>query len=338
MKGKRNIAVEMLRCLFMAMIVMDHCYEHGIFASNQGSLHFCFRSMLLWHVPGFIAISGWFGIKFCWRKFINLWALMAFYSVLSVVVHLISPSTFPNVIYTVQGGWFGGSYLMLMCIAPLLNAGLDALKDKGRKELLTAWSIFAFGMLVTWLPFHGMLCVNGVGFIGSTSAMMIFVYCTARTFRLLELNTRSAPVMLSVAIGGYVLLTICAEYLWRNGIGGEWSRDKMLTYSAPWVWALPIVLIMTTGRLTSVGTSSRIYGLIECVSPSLFGVYLFHDATSFGRVIIRECETFLVNSFGLGASMSICVTTLVVVVSGLSFDFCRRGLQSLIRKVWRHLC
>lgn len=74
---QRNGAVEVLRCALMFFVVVWHATSHGIWANdiNSGNLVYC---LLMWHVPAFVAISGWFGIHFGWWKFFKLYGVIVF--------------------------------------------------------------------------------------------------------------------------------------------------------------------------------------------------------------------------------------------------------------------
>lgn len=72
----RRPEVELFRCVLMFLIVLYHAYMHGIFGPEHSIARktwwgFLCSSMLVWHVDGFVAISGWFGIRFSFKKLIS---------------------------------------------------------------------------------------------------------------------------------------------------------------------------------------------------------------------------------------------------------------------------
>lgn len=133
MKNTRNPNVEVLRVMAMFMIVLYHSFCHGIYGYKFANLTdwwtMFFSDLTFWHVDAFVAISGWFGIRFSIKKFVSLYGVILFYSVIGCVSWwLLDRSTFGVESVRVTGGWFGGSYLMLMLMAPLLNGAVDRLR------------------------------------------------------------------------------------------------------------------------------------------------------------------------------------------------------------------
>ena len=141
-----------------------------------------FCALLIWHVDGFVAISGWFGIRFSWRKFITLYGVILFYSLLGMALQrLFEPETIRlRSALIVYGGWFGGSYLMLMLLAPVLNAAVRQLASEGRKRLVMAMALVIFGMFCAWVPENLFTAINPYAVGSCTFFGIVFVYLIAR--------------------------------------------------------------------------------------------------------------------------------------------------------------
>ena len=97
MKDKyRNSTVEILRLLFMYLIVVIHVFGHGynvewdkLFAlglRNDTLAHFIIISLCSIGVPGFIFITGYFGLSFSWKKVMKLYLISCFYELLILSV------------------------------------------------------------------------------------------------------------------------------------------------------------------------------------------------------------------------------------------------------------
>ena len=78
---KRNPAIELFRVLLMFGI----CLLHVQTAAGGGRL----TSVLVSCVPGFVMISGWFGIHFSWRKIFMLYGVAVY---ASLVIPLVGVS------------------------------------------------------------------------------------------------------------------------------------------------------------------------------------------------------------------------------------------------------
>ena len=73
----RNGNIEAYRCLLMLLIVQYH-YAELLYPTSNAFWNILFTAFIFWHVDGFVAISGWFGIRFTWNKFLKLWGMITF--------------------------------------------------------------------------------------------------------------------------------------------------------------------------------------------------------------------------------------------------------------------
>lgn len=201
---QRNGGIEFLRCLLMFLIVFGHSCYYGALPWTKCYWLVALILSIRWHVDSFVAISGWFGIKFRWDKVTRLIGVMVFYSALSWL--------YSGCFGVVTGGWFGGSYLMLMFLAPLINAGVVGLMEKSSRLAWSAWLAFAAGMTLNWLPHHAFSGCAPTGGGSHTLLTMMFVYVTARMVSLAkspvlerQVLQYSIPFALSVVIIGGVL-------------------------------------------------------------------------------------------------------------------------------------
>ena len=125
----------------MGLIVAYHCFIYGEFGGSHAAWTMLFTTLVCWHVDTYLAISGWFGIRFSWMKIVKLVGLILFYNALSWVCGGRS----------FGGGWFGNNYLLLMALAPFLNRLVASMS---MRQVLMVWSAFAAVMLAYWLPWH----------------------------------------------------------------------------------------------------------------------------------------------------------------------------------------
>ena len=145
---ERNRALDVYRCLLMFGI----CLLHSI--SQAGYNVPWANNMLSWCVPGFMFISGWFGIKFSLIKVIKLFGISLYCAVAFVVFDaLFSDSTGGNCLVRVydiaKGQWFLNAYVIVMCFAPMVNLAIDRMTVKELYPLV----LVAFGWsFATTLP------------------------------------------------------------------------------------------------------------------------------------------------------------------------------------------
>ena len=286
-----------------------------------------FCALLIWHVDGFVAISGWFGIRFSWRKLVTLYGVILFYSLLGIVLQrIVEPESFGlRSALNVSGGWFGGSYLMLMLLAPVLTAAVKQLASEGRKRLVMALSLVIFGMFCAWAPRHLFTAIDPSSVGTCTFFGMVFVYLIARTCR--ELFPTPIPLKRLLLAGLLfpvgISLCACVGVLARWSVTGS-ALNALATYHAPHVWLFAIVLLMMF--LWHVRVPGWLSKVCRYVGPSTFGIYLIHDVMPLGRHLYCIPERYLYESLGWHPTACIVLSAVVTFVVCLLIDSVRRLL------------
>ena len=329
----RNENVEFFRCGLMFLIVLYHCFIRGIFLDSQGWWTIAFDVLWIWHVDAFVAISGWFGVKWSIKKFLHLFSMAFFYTALSFVVGFFwRDEAFAVHHLAVEAGWFGGTYLMLMMVSPLLNLCLDGLCKLPKKEVFRYWGLFALSMFLTWAPFHLFTGVSGEGAGGFSITMFVFVYVTVRIVRLLDLPLTRKHVLFCVAffIVGVLLMGSfnCVVRLAQDrAIGGQCFKAE---YNAPYVWVMAVAMMVWFAKFAHVPKwLGRVCGFC---GPSMFGIYLCHNATRFGLSIYRMPETWLSQHTSLHPSVIISLCAVGTFLLCLGVDLARRFLFVIVTK------
>lgn len=178
---KRDCGIELYRCLLALGIVFIHVI--GQYASEY---HWISAS-LMWCVDGFVFISGYFGIRFSYKKLIRLVVdVLIVLSVSSLAISSVCGELDPmaNVWRGFLFNWFIVSYLVLMLCAPMLNEALGKSCMVAVSFLLLAfgWSYFAsFNITSSLVP----------RFVGSgayTPLTLAGVYVVGRLYRRLEVE------------------------------------------------------------------------------------------------------------------------------------------------------
>lgn len=326
-ENKRVIGIDLLRCLSMFLIVCTHSYCHGEYAGSSRWLTLVFSSLLVWHVDAFLSISGWFGIKTRLDKIVSLLGQMLFYSLLSIgYVYFFDHNAFSLKLLKIDGGWFGNTYLFLMLVAPFINAGVEAL-SKEVKTLVGAWLLLAVGFVLEWSPLGVKLGFCHCGEQVYSLFTFVFVYLTVRVVRVSDFDLRRWALPITI---GFMAMTF-AIFL----VGGRVELiAKLQNYRAPHVWMMAIALVGIFSKVKSIG--KRGDKIISVIAPSMFGVYLLHDTTSFGSLLYRVPEAYLA---GLGCPIWVAIllsATLTFLVC-VAVDICRRSCIEGVKAAWRRI-
>lgn len=325
---ERNSSVELLRILLMLSIVAVH-----IRPGNK-LISFFVATAFAWQVDSFMAISGWYGIKLTWKKFFTLWSQIAFYSILSFSVgRLLFPGEFPISGFRITGAWFGECYLALMLVAPLLNAGIDALCAQGRRIAIAAWGGAALMMTLTWAPVNLMTGVNALGFDNNLSfGIIAFVYVSARFMRQLDIKPVSTK-WLVLAIVGYALTILAIGSVksfadlcrHHNVTMANWSW--LTQYHAPHVWVMALAVFLLFKDHVKI--PEWLNKPVLFLSPSMFAVYLIHAATPLGNCL-RALVVSKIESAVESDVLAFLLSVVIVFCASLSIDLLRRGCVCLV--------
>lgn len=280
-KKPREGGIELFRCLLMFFIVLLHC-------STQASLSHTLSAVLFFaityaSVDCFVAISGWFGIRFSWGKWFRLLGLYVFYLVgffiLRCILHKIGLlSGIPR--FEQHFNWFAAVYLALMLFTPIVNAGLETLAQTPRK-LITAWGLFALAITLSWAQSltHLLEPFRVFGWWSNSFSTILFIYVTLRTVRLTNWYER-VDKWIPLAAGtlyfgfiGYILVqAIC---FWMPNDILSCRQVGKLGYHAPIAWTIAVTMFLFFRKLRLPEWLSK----VACfLAPSMFGVYLIHES------------------------------------------------------------
>ncbi len=337
MARQRDGGVEVFRCLMMILVVLHHACGEGIFKETFAAEVLFVPTVLA--VDGFLAISGWYGLRFNWRKAGALWGLHVFYGLL----YMLALAVLAWLGYDVRvhlslgASWFIPVYLALMAVSPLINSGLEDLARQGRRALWGAYLPFMVLMALSWLPKVGVYLGFSVRGWGSHMfGQALFVYVTLRVLRLSGLGERLSKRQVWLLLGLFGgLFAVCAVsgmfLLWmKKGAYTCYAFSGLLGYNA-----LPVVFCAAASLLlfTRLRVPAWLARTASFIGPSLFAIYILHNANLTGRhVWLPLCERFLVSHAAWLTPWGILLTeTAMAFTLCLAVDLIRRAL-------WAGLC
>lgn len=216
----------------------------------------------MWHIPGFLLITGYFGIRFSFAKVLKLlgivygcyWLTVPFRWGQETVLSLLLP----------HGGWFLPFYLVLMVASVVLEASL---KDpRNMRRIAIALVVLLF---VGWIPtlaknsHLSMLKVSGLQ--GSGLLLMI---CTYFFGRLLKERFVSDVVPFFVWVGSFIVGIVVLN----SPLGGKLVSNG---YASPFAIAVAVCGFAAFLRMPRL--PARIGKVVNFISPSMFGVYILHE-------------------------------------------------------------
>lgn len=186
MKKERNPSLELFRCLLMFGIVLGHAQYQCGHNPPVGSL-------TDWCVCGFVFMSGWFGIRFSWRKCFNLAALGVWCAMISNMICGGKNPLAAMLGAKSYGYWFLWSYIILMMFAPIIDGAIkNASCEGGEGKVIALVSPIAFLIwgwgFVSGLPFFRDYLPRPIGLGGLSFLSLIGIYMFVRVYKVLDLS------------------------------------------------------------------------------------------------------------------------------------------------------
>lgn len=323
----RNGDVEVFRCLLMFLIVAYHSFIYGPCSASKALWTYCFTVLICWHTDGFLAISGWYGIKFRWSKFFGLIGQFAFYGFLSCAYCWVMGVGFQWGWAWFTGGWFGSTYLVLMLLAPWINRLFETERiSLLRFAVVGSLAAVLFASWITGRFGAGMVPVRKFGL--HSVLLMVYLYCVARLLRT-RLGGRKPRLGILLLGMGLFVLTLpifhAVDVLHRSatGAGIHGIGAYFAAFDAPHTVLMAFSLLLLF--VCHVRLPDWIGRLAIKISPLLFGVYLCHAATSFGARFY-DFEGWLVDSLHLHGFFAVLLTAAFVFAAGVGMELIRKGV------------
>lgn len=301
---KRDANIELYRCLLTFGIVILHVI--GFYGKEWHWL----SSMFVWCVPGFVFITGYFGIKFSVAKILRLYGICMWCFPVSIAVG--QSGTGGGVVDILRtawtaflGNWFVHAYVGLMMLAPVIDAALEPLKkSKHIRDMVPVFAPFLFFVFV-WSFLSNYNCVSQ--FVAKAPSCEVLtllgIYTIARVFRICEFESKVslqlAIVLFAVGVG---LATL--------RIGKFNSLLSIAITIGGFVWCRRI-------RLNEFCKKVVLFS-----APSMFSIFLIHANSWCLNSMHRYVD--VVAGYGVPKIMSFFIVAVVVFVSGLLLDIPRR--------------
>lgn len=309
---RRDWRIEAFRCLMGLLVVLNHAAEQGGYADGHRWLGNVARIC----VPGFVFISGYFGLRFSWKHILQLFGICVYCACVSGMLELVLLGGGFNWSFVlkcygdIQGAWFVWCYLALMCVTPLLNPLFE--KENPLIDcvpllfLAFIWSYFA-----STIPGfnHYLPKVNGFGAFSLLTFMGIYV--VGRLYRIYSVEKQISSLVYIIAFP-ICLLMVSAGFQ---------------HYCSPFNIGIVIALFSLFKRLPeSWDGAGRIF---RTLGPSMLSVYLLHDS-SIGLAFLRRWEKAYICVYGYYPV----VLSIVIVffVCSVLLDSPRRMIFSLAKK------
>ena len=310
----------------MLFIMMGHTYVRLSDNSNEG----VFGGSLFWKtmistmvttgVGVFIAISGWFGIRFKFRSLAK-YLFLVFFSLFLIyglaVAFKFTGFSIQGILIScgfTDGYWFVLGYLGLFLISPLLNMFIEYASKKDFQIVLLSY--FVFQSYVSWLS-------GWYNYYDGYSIIMFAgIYLTAAYVRKYPIEWIEQRASLLWIITILVITAIATFSLWKFGHAARQIRDDN-----PLIILAGILMLLSFKQLTF---QSKI---VNWLAASSFAVYLIHYSPFVYPYFMKGMRYLYYHFDGMIYAALLLMALLVVFFICTLFDqlriFCWKIVQPL---------
>lgn len=306
LKSSRNSTVELLRFIFMFLIVLLHVYVHGTGLDyeqiyNWGedwntAFHLSLFSLAKIGVTGFIFISGFYGIHSNKHKVIDLVLITLFYS---IILNSISDNKIGilNFFHPFDIWWFISAYLFLMFIAPLIEIGIKNISEKSFRNIVVAIALYVY--------FARALSAENAHNV----CFLLTVYLIARYFRLVlvpRINNHKQKVLLRfIGISSILLLIIipvlASEIHLQKNVFNLFIQNNN-----------PLLLV-ASGWLVYESNNNKFYNKkINRFMTSILAIYIITDFPNIRSIFTKNILPEVLNGVGFLYIFFICLVCLII--------------------------
>ena len=334
---KRLSNIEFLRLLAMLYVLIVHA-DFGTFGAPTVDdfavrpvgvfVQFWFECLAICCVDVFVLISGWFGIRFSLNK---LWTFLFQVVFFSLGLFLLAVAITPEKSLTLEGVksiflfngsdyWFIKAYLILMVLAPMLNAFCDYASRRELRTILIAYFIIL--MIYGWLePASVHFTMNGCTALSFVGLYLLGRYLKMHRPKLTNYNRRIYAVVYVVAC--LVMFFMCLLFLSQ---GVRVTLDsRLLNYGSPLVILSAVALLLFFSKWTFANK------VVNQAAKSCLAVYLLH-CNYFVFPIYKDL-TLKAHQLGWGV---VVLFVLAVFVLAIMVDRLRIVMWDVISNKWVH--
>lgn len=328
----RDSNFELLRIVAMMLVMLVHANYLSLGTVTQAELHaapwtgfvrIVCEQLCIVSVNLFVLLSGWFGIRPTVKKFASLLFQILFIGLATVELCRLAgvevpARAFNDLLYFGASYWFVPAYMILFCVAPVLNSFAEHASKREFAGVLAAF--FALQMLFGWLAYdygHFARGYSAMSFVG--------LYLLAQYVRRHGERIRSLKWWQHLSL--YLLFTAIPVAISTFGI---WAKGKELgatMYSSLLVVGASMSLFLVFDK---VRFESKV---VNWLASSAFAIYLVHQAPGAFDLYRKLFSTAYAELHGAWFIPFALATTLVIGVGSILLDKVRIVVWELLLKL-----
>lgn len=299
----RQSNIELLRGVLMLMVVLVHLTGNGVlacdtpipFTETNWLIANLFDSLCYPAVNCFILVSGYFGLRPTFRKFLKLDIPIVVYGILLWLLfdrHLSGGVRYCFPVLS-HSYWFLKEYVLLFLAAPIINVFIENLNRRQFESVLTI-AIFLFIVIPS-------LSVSRLGFADSRGMDFFsfsILYMIGRYIKLMNVHFSKKTAILLYCVCSALIFVLTVILAYCFGVNKGW-KSPFYAYNNIFVYIQAISLFFIFKNLRLNEKWSHI---INWLSPSFFYIYIIHESPDIHIRLygwIRSADFFFSNLFVL---------------------------------------
>lgn len=328
---KRNSAIELYRCLLTFGIVILHVI--GFYGNEWHWL----SSAFVWCVPGFVFISGYFGITFSILRIFRIYGVCAWCFPVSMLVSQLFSLQGERGLYSSYesflNSWFPHAYIGLIMLVPIVNNIFDknllfvdvhnilqSIKKETFLHIISKSLILSvFGPFLIFVFFWSFLsgynCFSSfIPKAPSCSVLTLLgIYVVARIYRLYNFEQIFTQKIAWGLFVGCLLVTML----------------KIAKFNS--IFSLGITIGSFT-LIRNLKLSNCLEKIVIMAGPSMFSIFLIH-CNSWCLESMHGYVDYVV-SYGIPKPLAFFVVSIIIFTAGLLLDIPRRLVIAIIKSIY----
>ena len=314
----RNTNIEVLRFMLMAFICFWHVITHGygfkyigkpFFTpiDNMGGATF-FLTLFCPAVYCFMFISGWYGINFSLRRFFRYVFFAYSCHLLGLIIRYIcgEPVTHLSIflyLFPIASSrwWFLTCYVMIFCLAPLIDYGMNIINRRTIKHIIIIMTILEV-----------LSITNPAIKMGSTFFGLLYIYILGRYLKKYRVEFKNKHLLTCYVISFVCLWGLC---YFTTMLPGIYSRISFLLLS----YNNPLIILMAFSLFMIVKNQRPHYSKITNILLS--NVIVIYLLTSTVDDFLYKYEVYLININLIMGIAFVFITMIVSLFIGLFLSF-----------------
>lgn len=285
MTRERDSNMELLRIIAMLSIVLYHGILHSYLGYGEYMQQypiFAFLKFILhFGVPAFVLISGFYGIKPSIKGFIQLYAIVVFYNLLTYFIFVVINDSPIDVVsierlfrpISAQSNnlWFVQVYMLLYLCSPILNGAIIWIRQNSTWRWVLTSVVFIIFYLTCFRRLSGF--EDGGNILNFCSLYLIgaWLHDIVSKYDIVKMR-RVCSLGLCLLVLGYLAVIYYSEIGFHTKTL-KWFYWFAFHYNGPIMYLLAclIVLLFSTFKIQS--------RVVNWIAAGTFSVYLIHENT-----------------------------------------------------------